>query len=112
LPKFGKSHTCKGIINYKGFLVSWGNTNKAIHYPDTIFISDISDPESYPGDWGFELDTDDELDYTKPITASKGGFLQLSSIGGAILACKQLGDSLYAFTDNEIFQINYVGGID
>lgn len=109
LKGWGDNVKARNVVSYKNFLFAFGVEIDSTLYEDTIFWSDISEPGFYPKDWGFQIENGD-MDLTKPIDDSLGGYNQLSSIGGSIIAAEVFGDSLYLFTESEIFRVTQIGG--
>lgn len=110
LDGWGDNMKARNIVSYKGYLFAFGVEIDGNRYEDTVFWSDIAAPDTYPKDWGFEKKSDGNVDLSQPIKGSLGGYNQLGSIGGSIVAADVFGDSLYLFTESEIFSVTEVGG--
>lgn len=110
LDGWGNNMTCKSVVAYKGYLFAFGVTISNQLFEDTVFWSDVAAPDTYPKDWGFNLDGEGNLNLASPIKGSQGGYNQLNSIGGSIIAAHEFGDHLYLFTESEIWRVSFVGG--
>ncbi len=110
LDGWGDNMKARCVTAYRGFLFAFGVTIDGNFYQDTIFNSDVSAPDSYPTDWGFELDDKHNINLALPIEGSMGGYNTLSSIGGTLVAAAEFRESIYFFTESEIFRTTEVGG--
>ncbi len=109
LDGWGANMKARNVVSYKGYLVAFGVQLDGNLLEDTVFWSDIAAPDTYPTDWGFEMDGDN-INIIKPVKGSQGGYNQLNAIGGSIVAAHEFGDHLYLFTEKEIFRMSFIGG--
>lgn len=109
LDGWGDNMKCRSVVSYKGYLFAFGVQVDGIRYEDTIFWSDVAAPDTYPKDWGFTL-SGGNVNLGSPVKGSLGGYNQLGSIGGSIVAASVFSDSLFLFTESEIFSVTEIGG--
>lgn len=110
LDGWGNNMKCRSMVAYKGYLFAFGMQVDGLRYEDTIFWSDVSAPDTYPKDWFFPLDGDGNANLGGTTDGSLGGYNQLGSIGGSIVSAAVFNDSIYFFTESEIFQATEIGG--
>lgn len=110
LDGWGNNMTARSVVSYKGYLFAFGVTVDSLLYEDTVFWSDVAAPDTYPTDWGFALDAQGNINLASPIKGSMGGFNQLSAVGGSLVAAATFADSLYLFTESEVFRVTEIGG--
>ena len=97
IPGWPSTDSCAAIVGYRYYLVACGINSPGQTWEQLVKWSDAAEPGTLPLTWA-------------PLPENDAGDLILSDVPGAILAAKQMIDSVIIYKASGAFMLQWVGG--